>query len=86
MIDKLNQELATHSPVPVLNALSSLWHPTQILADMLTLHEHAHLFGPVNNSTNNLVSQISHSLLQFMNNNNRLGLDASATSNCYLAR
>jgi ornithine carbamoyltransferase len=30
----------------VLNALSSLWHPTQILADLLTLHEHAHLFDP----------------------------------------
>ncbi|KAF6763691.1 ornithine carbamoyltransferase 1 [Ephemerocybe angulata] len=31
-------------PFPVLNALSSLWHPTQILADLLTLHEHAYLF------------------------------------------
>jgi len=41
-----NQELAKYSPVPVLNALSSLWHPTQILADLLTLHEHAHLFQP----------------------------------------
>jgi ornithine carbamoyltransferase len=40
------QELAKYSPVPVLNALSSLWHPTQILADLLTLHEHAHLFEP----------------------------------------
>jgi ornithine carbamoyltransferase len=40
------QELARHSPVPVLNALSSLWHPMQILADFLTLHEHAHLFSP----------------------------------------
>jgi ornithine carbamoyltransferase len=40
------QELAKYSPVPVLNALSSLWHPTQILADVLTLHEHAHLFDP----------------------------------------
>ncbi len=40
------QELANHSPVPVFNALSSLWHPTQILADLLTLHEHAHLFDP----------------------------------------
>jgi ornithine carbamoyltransferase len=38
------QELAKYSPVPVLNALSSLWHPTQILADLLTLHEHAYLF------------------------------------------
>ncbi|KZO97377.1 ornithine carbamoyltransferase [Calocera viscosa TUFC12733] len=34
------ETLAAHSPVPVLNALSSLWHPTQILADMLTLLEH----------------------------------------------
>ncbi|KAG8936956.1 ornithine carbamoyltransferase [Tulasnella sp. 418] len=40
------EELARHSPVPVLNALSSLWHPTQILADLLTLHEHAHFFAP----------------------------------------
>ncbi|KAJ6628895.1 ornithine carbamoyltransferase 1 [Mycena sp. CBHHK59/15] len=39
------EELAKHSPVPVVNALSSLWHPTQILADLLTLHEHAHLFA-----------------------------------------
>ncbi|KAG8726615.1 ornithine carbamoyltransferase, partial [Ceratobasidium sp. 428] len=46
------EELAAHSPVPVLNALSSLWHPTQTLADMLTLHEHAHLFGPINKPTN----------------------------------
>ncbi|KAF8152307.1 ornithine carbamoyltransferase [Crassisporium funariophilum] len=39
------EELAKYSPVPVLNALSSLWHPTQVLADLLTLHEHAHKFG-----------------------------------------
>ncbi|KAG6841646.1 hypothetical protein C0991_008631 [Blastosporella zonata] len=39
------EELAKYSPVPVLNALSSLWHPTQILADLLTLHENAHLFS-----------------------------------------
>lgn len=29
-----------YSEVPVLNALSSLWHPTQVLADMLTLLDH----------------------------------------------
>ncbi|KZV71735.1 ornithine carbamoyltransferase [Peniophora sp. CONT] len=38
------EELAKYSPVPVMNALSSLWHPTQTLANLLTLHEHAHLF------------------------------------------
>ena len=36
----------------MVNALSSLWHPTQILADLLTLHEHADRFGagPQDNS------------------------------------
>ncbi|KAH8100267.1 ornithine carbamoyltransferase 1 [Cristinia sonorae] len=38
------EELAKYSPVPVLNALSSLWHPTQILADLLTIYEHSHLW------------------------------------------
>ncbi|KAH7886649.1 Aspartate/ornithine carbamoyltransferase [Phlebopus sp. FC_14] len=44
------EELAKYSPVPVLNALSSLWHPTQILADVLTLQEHAHLFESTSTS------------------------------------
>lgn len=34
------QELAKHSPVPVINALCDLYHPTQILADLLALFEH----------------------------------------------
>ncbi|CAE6478180.1 unnamed protein product [Rhizoctonia solani] len=46
-------ELVEHSPVPIINALSSLWHPTQILADVLTLHEHAHLFGGMPKSSDN---------------------------------
>ncbi|KAF8530115.1 ornithine carbamoyltransferase [Hysterangium stoloniferum] len=40
------EEMTKYSPVPVLNALSSLWHPTQILADLLTIHEHAEMFHP----------------------------------------
>ncbi|KAK7061967.1 Ornighine carbamoyltransferase [Favolaschia claudopus] len=39
------EEIAKYSPVPVVNALSSLWHPTQVLATLLTLHEHANAFG-----------------------------------------
>ena len=49
--ERISQELAEHSPVPVLNALSSLWHPTQILADLLTLREHASLFSDLGEST-----------------------------------
>uniref|UniRef100_A0A7C5VTL9 Ornithine carbamoyltransferase n=1 Tax=Thermomicrobium roseum TaxID=500 RepID=A0A7C5VTL9_THERO len=33
-------ELATHASVPVINGLSDLAHPTQGLADMLTIQEH----------------------------------------------
>lgn len=38
--------MAQYSSVPVINALSSLWHPTQTLADVLTLHEHSNFFQP----------------------------------------
>ncbi|KAF7721146.1 ornithine carbamoyltransferase [Apophysomyces ossiformis] len=34
--------LAKESKVPVINALSAKYHPTQILADLMTLHEHVH--------------------------------------------
>lgn len=32
-------DLAKHSSVPVINALSDDWHPLQIIADFLTVHE-----------------------------------------------
>ena len=35
------EELAQHSPVPVYNGLTDRWHPTQMLADFLTMREHA---------------------------------------------
>ena len=34
------QELADHSDVPVYNGLTDEWHPTQMLADFLTMREH----------------------------------------------
>jgi ornithine carbamoyltransferase len=34
------EELATWSGVPVYNGLTDEWHPTQILADFLTIREH----------------------------------------------
>jgi len=39
-------EIANYSPVPIINALSDLEHPTQIIADMLTIQEvKGHLAG-----------------------------------------
>ena len=36
------EELAEHSVVPVWNGLTDEWHPTQMLADFLTMIEHSH--------------------------------------------
>ena len=35
------EELARYAGVPVYNGLTDEWHPTQMLADLLTMHEHA---------------------------------------------
>ncbi|WP_242893530.1 ornithine carbamoyltransferase [Actinomadura litoris] len=35
------EDLAHHSGVPVYNGLTDDWHPTQMLADMLTMREHS---------------------------------------------
>jgi ornithine carbamoyltransferase len=35
------EELAAHSSVPVYNGLTNEWHPTQMLADFLTMLEHS---------------------------------------------
>jgi ornithine carbamoyltransferase len=34
------EQLAAHAGVPVYNGLTDEWHPTQMLADFLTMHEH----------------------------------------------
>src|SRR3954467_14468890 len=43
-LQKTVDDLARWSRVPVINALSDLWHPCQILADMQALREH---FGDI---------------------------------------
>lgn len=35
------EELAAYAGVPVFNGLTDEWHPTQMLADLMTMHEHA---------------------------------------------
>ena len=40
------EQLAEHSRVPVWNGLTTEWHPTQMLADVLTMTEH-HPGGPL---------------------------------------
>jgi len=39
---KVVEELARYSDVPVWNGLTDEFHPTQILADFLTMHEYTH--------------------------------------------
>src|SRR5262249_14990171 len=36
------EDLAAHAGVPVYNGLTAEWHPTQMLADFLTMHESCH--------------------------------------------
>ncbi|MEU5880110.1 ornithine carbamoyltransferase [Spirillospora sp. NPDC047279] len=36
------EALAEHAGVPVYNGLTNEWHPTQMLADFLTMHEESH--------------------------------------------
>jgi ornithine carbamoyltransferase len=36
------EALAAHAGVPVYNGLTDEWHPTQMLADFLTMHEASH--------------------------------------------
>src|SRR3546814_15895800 len=44
---KVVEELAAHAGVPVYNGLTDEFHPTQILADFMTMREytHKHLSG-----------------------------------------
>ena len=59
------EELAHYSGVPVYNGLTDEWHPTQMLADGLTMSEHSHKhrheisYAYVGDARNNM----GHSLL-----------------------
>ncbi|MGC3599037.1 ornithine carbamoyltransferase, partial [Enterococcus faecium] len=45
---KMVEELAVFSGVPVWNGVSDEWHPTQMIADFLTIQEN---FGTVEGNT-----------------------------------
>ena len=40
------EQLAQYADVPVFNGLTDTWHPTQMLADFLTMQEYAGSFAP----------------------------------------
>ncbi|CAG8532132.1 6873_t:CDS:2 [Paraglomus occultum] len=49
--------LAKYSSVPIINALSDKYHPTQILADLMTMHE---VFGPHSDTDSEYISHLHH--------------------------
>ncbi|CAG8723076.1 426_t:CDS:2, partial [Acaulospora colombiana] len=51
------ETLAKYSTVPVINALSDKYHPTQILADLVTMHE---MFGPQPKDDSSYVAHLTH--------------------------
>jgi ornithine carbamoyltransferase len=59
------EELARYAGVPVWNGLTDAWHPTQMLADVLTMREHS--AGPLEQIrlcyTGNGASNVARSLL-----------------------
>ncbi len=65
-------ELAKHSSVPVINALSDKFHPLQILADYLTIREH---FGKLEGLTLAWVGDGNNVLHSFMTSAAKMGMN-----------
>jgi ornithine carbamoyltransferase len=58
------EEMATHSGVPVVNALTDQFHPCQLLADLLTIQEHkGELTGRTLTFLGDGASNMAHSTL-----------------------
>ncbi len=61
--DEIVEKMAQHSSIPIINGLSALHHPCQILADLLTLYEY---FGYLEELTLSYIgdgNNILHSLM-----------------------
>jgi ornithine carbamoyltransferase len=67
-------DLALWSSVPVINALSDLWHPCQSLADMQTIREH---FGTTRGLKLAFVGDGNNVASSLLLNATRLGMDFS---------
>lgn len=64
------EQLAAHSSVPVINALSDSGHPCQVLADMQTYFEHrgsiaGHKVAWFGDGNNNMCASYIHAAIQF---------------------
>ncbi|SDI26105.1 ornithine carbamoyltransferase [Alteribacillus bidgolensis] len=57
------EELAVHSDVPVINALTDLYHPCQALADLLTIKEHKGKLEGLKTAFIGDGNNVAHSLL-----------------------
>ncbi len=66
------EELAKHSSVPVINALSDTFHPLQILADYLTIQEK---FGKLEGLTIAWVGDGNNVLHSFMTSAAKMGMN-----------
>jgi ornithine carbamoyltransferase len=71
-LQKTVDDLARWSKVPVINALSDLWHPCQALADMQTLREY---FGPLDGLKFAFVGDGNNVAQSLMLNAARLGMN-----------
>jgi len=66
------EELAKHSSVPVINALSDKYHPLQTLADLMTLREH---FGKLKGKTLSWVGDGNNVLHDLMIGSIKMGMN-----------
>src|SRR5665213_343860 len=67
-------DLALWSSVPVINALSDIWHPCQALADMQTIREH---FGETRGLKLAFVGDGNNVAASLLLNSTRLGMEFS---------
>jgi ornithine carbamoyltransferase len=71
------EELAKHSTVPIINALSDKFHPLQTLADLMTLKEH---FGDLKGKTLAWVGDGNNVLHDLMIGSIKLGMNVQVAT------